>query len=52
LSWLGLPRGALNRAHDALIGSAAAEVRAHMRDDLRACRLGILLALMICPDWQ
>src|SRR5258708_28310567 len=44
LSWLGLPRGALNRAHNALIGSAAAEVRAHMRDDLGACRLGILLA--------
>src|SRR5262249_44244443 len=39
----GLPRDALNRAHNALIGSAAAEVRAHMRDNLRACRLGILL---------
>src|SRR5262249_24888080 len=43
LSWLGLPRGTLNRAHDAFIGSATAEIRAHMRDDLRACRLGILL---------
>src|SRR5262249_59179718 len=43
LAWLGLPPGALNRAPDALIASAAAEVRAHMRDDLRACRLGILL---------
>src|SRR5437016_7657739 len=38
-----LPRRALDRAHDALIGPAAADVRAHVLDDLRARRLRILL---------
>ena len=38
-----LPRGALDRAHDALIGSAAADVGAHVLDDLGARRLRLLL---------
>src|SRR4029077_8525818 len=40
----GLPRGALDCAHDALIGSAAADVRAHVLDDLIARRLGAVFA--------
>src|SRR5262249_3273899 len=36
-----LPRGALDGAHDALIGAATADVGAHMLDDLRARRLRI-----------
>src|SRR5262249_61481235 len=39
----GLPRGALDRAHDALIGSAAADIGAHMLDDLVARWLWLLL---------
>src|SRR4051794_16653561 len=38
-----LLRGALDRAHDALVGAAAADVRAHVLDDLGARRLGLLL---------
>src|SRR5438034_5486801 len=38
-----LLRGALDRAHDALICPAAADVGAHMLDDLGARRLRILL---------
>src|SRR3954470_19339410 len=34
----GLPRRAFDRAHDALVGPAAADVGAHMRDDLAARR--------------
>src|SRR3954464_5679416 len=39
----GLLRGALNRAHDALVGTAAADVGAHVLDDLVARRFGFLL---------
>src|ERR1700720_3048750 len=35
-SWSALLRGALNGAHDAWIGSAAADIGTHMRDDLVA----------------
>ena len=35
----GLPGGALNGAHDARIGAAAADVAVHVRDDLLARRL-------------
>src|SRR5580704_9651406 len=38
-----LPRGALDRAHDALIGSTAADIGAHVFDDLCAGRLRFLL---------
>src|SRR5687767_12020444 len=38
-----LPRRALDRAHDALVGAAAADVRAHVLDDLGARRLRLLL---------
>src|SRR3954447_3211842 len=38
-----LLRGALDRAHDALISPAAADVGAHVLDDLGARRLRILL---------
>src|SRR5262245_5107759 len=52
----GLPRCALDRAHDALIGSAAADVRAQVLDDLLARRFGFCLSrsasLMIFPDLQ
>ena len=51
-----LPRRALNRAHDALIGAATANVGAHVFDDLLARRLRLCLsrsaALIIWPDWQ
>jgi hypothetical protein len=36
-----LPDGALNGAHDARIGSAAANIRTHVRDDLLARRLRV-----------
>src|SRR5262245_13344413 len=38
-----LPRCTLDRAHNALIGAAAAEIGAHVLDDLIARRLGLLL---------
>src|SRR5207253_10932242 len=38
-----LLRGALDRAHNALVGTAAAEVGAHVRDDFGARRVGLLL---------
>src|SRR5204863_9211038 len=38
-----LLRGALDRAHDALIGPAAADVGGHMLDDFGARRLWLLL---------
>src|SRR5262245_49655042 len=38
-----LPRGALDGAHDALIGPAAAEIGAHVLHDLRAGWLRLLL---------
>src|SRR5262245_8892283 len=38
-----LPGRALDRAHDALVGAAAAEIGAHVLDDLLARRLGIVL---------
>src|SRR5262245_34806252 len=38
-----LPRRALDRAHDALIGAAATDIRAHVLDDLVARGLGVLL---------
>src|SRR5262247_1606953 len=38
-----LPRRALDRAHDALIGAAATDIRAHVLDDLVARGLGLLL---------
>src|SRR5215470_7173783 len=38
-----LPRRALDRTHDALIGSAAADIRAHVLDYLIARRTRILL---------
>src|SRR5262249_45955406 len=37
------PHSALDRAHDALIGPAAADIRAHVLDNLLAGGLGILL---------
>src|SRR5690349_1646449 len=37
-----LPRRALDRAHDALIGAAAANIGAHMLDNLLAARLRIV----------
>src|SRR5262245_1141048 len=39
----GLPSSALDRAHDALIGAAAADVRTHVFDDLVTRRLWVLL---------
>src|SRR5689334_23388713 len=38
-----LPRRALDRAHDALIGAAPADVGAHVLDDLLVCRFRIML---------
>src|SRR4249919_362381 len=38
-----LPRRALNRAHDPLVGAAAADVGAHVFDDFGAGRLWLLL---------
>jgi hypothetical protein len=39
----GLPGGALDRAHNALISSAAADIRVHVLDDLVARRFRIVL---------
>src|SRR5215475_15273606 len=38
-----LPSGALNRTHNALIGATAADIGAHVFDDLLARRLRIVL---------
>src|SRR5258707_9237147 len=38
-----LPRRALNRAHDALVGAATADIGTHVLDDLVPCRFRILL---------
>src|SRR6478609_4023073 len=43
-----LPRGALDRAHDALIGPAAADVGVHVLDNLVAGRLRLLAEQVGC----
>ena len=56
LPCLGLPRSTLDRLHDPRVRPAAADVGAHVLDDLLARRLRIRFsrsaARMIWPDWQ